>query len=52
MKNYVNVNDNHFGGKEEFNKVRLKLKNVAKFSCKPSDSDSGLDLPLDLRIPV
>lgn len=38
--------------KSQFDKVRLKLKNVAKFSCKPSDSDSGLDLPLDLRIPV
>ena len=38
--------------KTQFNKVKLKLKNVAKFSCKASDSDSGLDLPLDLRIPV
>ena len=38
--------------KTQFNKVKLKLKNVAEFSCKPSDSDSGLDLPLDLRIPI
>lgn len=32
--------------KSQFDKVKLKLKNVAKFSCKPSNSNSGLDLPM------